>query len=83
MTESEHNKQAFLKEGTSPEEAELEEQALSVSGEGDSPTQDDRVGTLEHVEDFPTTLPEGAKPASLEDILRKEREAKEAQSAGE
>lgn len=60
----------------SEEEVALEEAALGVSGEGDSPTGDDRVGTLEHVEDFPSTAPAGAKPASLEEILRKEREAK-------
>jgi len=61
----------------SEEEVSLEEAALAVSGEGDSPTSDDRVGTLEHVEDFPSTAPAGAKPATLEEILRREREAKE------
>lgn len=56
------------------EQMEMEEQALAISGEGDSPTSDDRVATVAHVEDMPNMSPEGSKPASLEDILRRERE---------
>ncbi|MEO7995074.1 MAG: hypothetical protein ABI743_11805, partial [bacterium] len=50
---------ASIPETRTVEQAAIEEAALATHGEGDSPTNDDRVGTVEHIEDMPEMSPEG------------------------